>query len=413
MNLASRFQQLTLRLGSWLAIAGALLFGLALYIQNLAAFPSNVGVSEWWGSELAIRYCSGFVRRGLLGQMSWLTTGWLGYQAFYVQVLALLMAGAVLLLGFALGVGLVRRCGWRVGLLILMAPVGWPVMLNHAGALFRKDALQVILGAVLLAVWRWGLIQSVGFKKVLIGLLLTSIEVLAVFNHEPFALLILPVLAIAAFAISRSFWQSLVLIGPGSVAFLIAAWKRGDWAQVQCLGSDLQRLQLLVPGALPGSSITELALSKPSFFTWDLLPGKLFWSLVHGLVMSLAAVSAYALLMRRSGLQRAWFVAMALWLTQCLCAMPLFLATIDYGRWFSMMFGAGLFLILICCRRSPKEVLKFQLVGVPALSQWMLVLLEIALIPTHCCTYSADAVFGFIPYAGLSQVKAIVAPYLT
>ena len=58
MNLASRFQQLTLRLGSWLAIAGALLFGLGLYIQNLAAFPSNVGVSEWWGSELAIRYCS-------------------------------------------------------------------------------------------------------------------------------------------------------------------------------------------------------------------------------------------------------------------------------------------------------------------------------------------------------------------
>ena len=406
-------QSKRLLLLSILSISSSLLYGFTLYYLNLNVFPSNVGVSEWWGSELAIRYCSGFVRRGLLGQISWLTTGWLGYQAFYVQVLALLMAGAVLLLGFALGVGLVRRCGWRVGLLILMAPVGWPVMLNHAGALFRKDALQVVLGAVLLAVWRWGWIQSVGFKKVLIGLLLTSIEVLAVFNHEPFALLILTVLAIAAFAISRSVWHSLVLIGPGCVAFLIAAWKRGDWAQVQCLGSDLQRLQLLLPGALPGSSITELALSKPSFFTWDLLPGQLSWSLVHGLVMSLAAVSAYALLMRRSGLQRAWLGATALWLMQCLCAMPLFLATIDYGRWFSMMFGAGLFLILICCQRSPKEVLKFQLVGVPALSQWMLVLLEIALIPTHCCTYSADAVFGFIPYAGLSQVKAIVAPYLT
>jgi len=408
MNLASRFQQLTLRLGSWLAIAGALLFGLGLYVQNLAAFPTNVGVSEWWGSELAIRYCSGFVRRGLLGQISWLTTGWLGYQAFYVQVLALLMAGAVLLLGFALGVGLVRRCGWRVGLLILMAPVGWPVMLNHAGALFRKDALQVILGAVLLAVWRWGWIQSVGFKKVLIGLLLASIEVLAVFNHEPFALLILPVLAIAAFARSRSFWQSLVLIGPGCVAFLIAAWKRGDWAQVQCLGSDLQRLQLLLPGALTGSSITELALSKPSFFTLDLLPGQLFWSLVHGLVMSLAAVSAYAILMRRSGLQRAWFGALALWLTQCLCAMPLFLATIDYGRWFSMMFGAGLFLILISLSRPSRKLYGAGTLECSLPSQWSLLLLELVVIPTHCCTYSFDSIFAPIPYAALGLLKRSV-----
>jgi len=408
MNLTSRFQQLTLRFGSWLAIAGTLLFGLGLYVQNLAAFPTNVGVSEWWGSELAIRYCSGFVRRGLLGQISWLTTGWLGYQAFYVQVLALLMAGAVLLLGIALGVGLVRRCGWRVGLLILMAPVGWPVMLNHAGALFRKDALQVILGAVLLAVWRWGWIQSVGFKKVLIGLLLTSIEVLAVFNHEPFALLILPVLAIAAFARSRSFCESFVLMAPGCLAFLIAAWKRGDWAQVQCLGSDLQRLQLLLPGALPGSSITELALSKPSFFTWDLLPGQLFWSLVHGLVMSLAAVSAYALLMRRSGLQRAWFGATALWLMQCLCAMPLFLATIDYGRWFSMMFGAGLFLILICLSRPSSELYGAGTLECSLPSQWSLLLLELVVIPTHCCTYSFDSIFAPIPYAALGLLKRSV-----
>ena len=408
MNLTSRFQQLTLRLGSWLAIAGTLLFGLGLYVQNLAAFPTNVGVSEWWGSELAIRYCSGFVRRGLLGQISWLTTGWLGYQAFYVQVLALLMAGAVLLLGFALGVGLVRRCGWRVGLLILMAPVGWPVLLNHAGALFRKDALQVIFGAVLLAVWRWGWIQSVGSKKVLIGLLLTFIEVLAVFNHEPFALLILPLLAMAAFARSRSFWQSLVLIGPGCLAFLIAAWKRGDWAQVQCLGSDLQRLQLLLPGALPGSSITELALSKPSFFTWDLLPGQLFWSLVHGLVMSLAAVSAYAILMRRSGLQRAWFGALALWLLQCLCAMPLFLATIDYGRWFSMIFGAGLFLILICLSRPSRELYGAGTLECSLPSQWTLLLLELVVIPTHCCTYSFDSIFAPIPYAALGLLKRSV-----
>jgi len=46
MKLTARFQQQSLRLGSWLAIGGALLFGLGLYVQNLAAFPSNVGVTK-------------------------------------------------------------------------------------------------------------------------------------------------------------------------------------------------------------------------------------------------------------------------------------------------------------------------------------------------------------------------------
>ena len=38
MNLIARFQQQTLRLASWLAIAGSLLFGFGLYVQNLAKF---------------------------------------------------------------------------------------------------------------------------------------------------------------------------------------------------------------------------------------------------------------------------------------------------------------------------------------------------------------------------------------
>ena len=311
------------------------------------------------------------------------------------------MAGAVLLLGFVLAVGLARRCGWRVALLILMAPVGWPVMLNHAGALFRKDALQVLLGAALLAVWRWGWVPSKGFNKALLGSLLAAIQIFAVFNHEPFALLILPALAIAAYRKSRSLLTSLILVLPGLLAFVVAALKRGDWLQVQCLGSDLQRLRLLPLGALPGASITELALSKPSFFTWDLLPDQLSWSLVHGVVMSFAAVSAYALLMHSSGVQRTWTKASTLWLTQCLLAMPLFLATIDYGRWFSMIFCSGLFLILICFRESLNGSFKFS----PLMPQWNLVLLEIVVIPTHCCTYSFDSIFGLIPYSALGLLK--------
>ena len=293
MNLIARFEQPTLRLASWLAIAGALLFGLGLYIQNLAAFPSNVGVSEWWGSELAIRYCSGFVRRGLLGQVSWLMTGWLGHQASYVQVLSLLMAGAVLLLGFLLGVGLVRRCGWRVGLLILMVPVGWPVMLNHAGALFRKDALQVLLGAVLLLLWRSISREQSKNRRFAGFFLIALVQTFAVFNHEPFALLILPSLAIAEFQKSSSWFRSLLIVSPGLTSFLVAAIHRGNLSQVNCLAESLQGLGLLAPAARPGSSITELALSKPSFFTWDLSTAALSWSAGHFVVMSLAALASY------------------------------------------------------------------------------------------------------------------------
>ena len=237
---------------------------------------------------------------------------------------------------------------------------------------------------------------------------MAAIQVFAVFNHEPFALLILPALAIAAYGKSRSWLTSCMLVLPGLLAFVVAALKRGDWFQVQCLGSDLQRLKLLPPGALPGSSITELALSKPSFFTWDLLPDQLSWSLVHGLVMSFAAVSAYALLMNSSGVQRTWTKALILWLVQCLFAMPLFLATIDYGRWLSMMFGAGLFLILICLPPSQTKVLPVLSARSYSLIQWNLLLVEILVFPSHCCTYSFGSIFDFVPYAGLSQAKAVV-----
>jgi len=133
---------------------------------------------------------------------------------------------------------------------------------------------------------------------------------------------------------------------------------------------------------------------------------------VHGVVMSFAAVSAYALLMSSSGVQRTWAKAPALWLTQCLFAMPLFLATIDYGRWFSMMFGSGLFLILICCPPSQANVLPVLFARSSSLTQWSLLLVEMLVFPSHCCTYSFGSIFGFAPYAGLSQAKAVVFRFL-
>ena len=407
MSMIARCEQQTVRLGSWIAIAGASRFGFGLYVQNLAAFPSNVGVSEWWGSELAIRYCSGFVRRGLLGQVSWLMTGWLGHQASYVQVLSLLMAGAVLLLGFVLGVGLVRRCGWRVGLLILMAPVGWPVMLNHAGALFRKDALQVLLGALLLLLWRSISREQPNNRRFAGFFLIALLQILAVFNHEPFTLLILPCLAFAEFQKSASWFRSLLIVAPGLTSFIVAAIHRGNLSHVYCLAENLQGLGLLPVGALPGSSITELALSKPSFFTWDLSTVALAWSTVHFLVMSLAATASYVLLMSQSSVAYPLRKSACLWCIQLLAALPLFMATIDYGRWLAMMFCAGLFLILTVLPADKHVVIRPSM-SAPILAQYSLIILELLVLPTHCCTYGFERIYALIPYSGLSIVKSMI-----
>jgi hypothetical protein len=412
----------------WLALSGGLGHALALYVANLLAWPANVTVREWWGSELAIRYCQGFVRRGLLGQLSWWISGGLGQPSAYMHALSLLMALAALTVGLVLGGLLVRRCGWRAGLLILAAPVGWPVLLESAGSTFRKDPLQILFGLLLLWIWRQGVRGRPPRGAPGAWALLVVVQVVAVFNHEPFALLLLPVLALAALGPRRDWGRALLATAPGVLAFLLAAWQRGSAAQVACLRADLQRLGLLAPGEMPGSSITELALSRPSFFTWDLSASQLGWTLVHGAAMSLVAVLAYGLLMGlaqpevgASGGGRAPLGrALRLWLFQLGVASPLLLTTVDYGRWYAMVFGAGVGFLLLGgsgagllesvagaaegrrgCFGAPLPLVALALAG-----------LEIVLLPSGCCTYDAAHVFASIPYAAASQWKRLVLGWL-
>jgi len=423
----------------WLALCGALAYSLALYLSNLLAWPANVTVRQWWGSELAIRYCEGFVRRGLLGQFSWWISGGLGQPSAYVHALSIVMALAALGVGLSLGWLLVRRCGWRLGLLILAAPVGWPVLLESAGSTFRKDPLQILLGLLLLWIWRQRVRGQSPRTAPGAWTLLVAVQVVAVFNHEPFALLILPVLAIAALGPRRDWRRALLAIAPGALAFLLAAWQRGSTAQVACLRTDLQRLGLLAPGEMPGSSITELALSRPSFFTWDLSASQLGWTLVHGLAMSLVAVLAYGLLF---GLAQASGAgagaaplgrAIRLWLFQLAVASPLLLTTVDYGRWLAMLFCTGLGLLLLGRPWPVGQVAGARsgflglggfsgLVGFSVLAganrnplplmAAALAALELVLLPSGCCTYEAAHIFATIPYAAASQWKAHVLSLL-
>jgi hypothetical protein len=396
----------------WFAGVAALAYAFAHYLANLIAWPANVSVQHWWGSELAIRYCQGFVRRGILGQIAWQLSGWLGRQPEYALALALVMAFATLAVGLWLGRLLVRRCGWRLGLLILAAPVGWPVLLDSAGSTFRKDPLQILLGLLLLWIWR----QRVRGRSLRAApaawALLAAVEVFAVFNHEPFALLILPVLAIAAFGPQRDWGRALLATAPGLLAFLLVVWHKGNAAQVACLRADLQRLGLLAPGEMPGSSITELALSRPSFFTWDLTPSQLGWTLVHAVAMGLVAVLAYALLFGMAAPSASGPAplgrAIRLWLLQLGVASPLLLTTVDYGRWYAMLFCAGLGLILLGgYGLSPSRGAGplFQPVPLVAVA---LAGLELVLIPSGCCTYQASHIFAAVPYAAASQWKSLL-----
>ncbi|MBD2551645.1 hypothetical protein H6G65_19155 [Microcystis elabens FACHB-917] len=400
----------------WIAISGAISYATALYVANLLAWPANLSVREWWGSELAIRYCEGFVRRGILGQLAWLISDSVGWQSAYVHVLSLVMALAALGVGLGLGWLLVRRCGWRLGLLILAAPVGWPVLLESAGSTFRKDPLQILLGLLLLWIW----CQQVRGRSLRAApaawALLAGVQVFAVFNHEPFALLILPVLAIAALGTRQDWGRALLATAPGLLAFLLAVWHKGNAAQVACLRADLQRLNLLAPGELPGSSITELALSRPSFFTWDLSPPQLGWTLVHALAMSLVAVLAYALLFGLAQHSASGSAplgrAIRLWLLQLALASPLLLTTVDYGRWFAMLFCAGIGLILLGRQWPVRQPNVGRLSSTVPLAAVALAGLELVLLPSGCCTYQASQIMAVIPYAAASHWKALVLDFL-
>jgi len=398
---------------AWLSVAGAVIYDLALYIQNILSFPSNVGVSEWWGSELAIRYCAGFVRRGLLGQTSWLLTRFVDQQSAYVAVLAALMAASSLVLAFILYRSLSSKLALLPSLFILFAPTAMPVMLTHAGSLFRKDAFQLCLFALILfLVNKFDSASSARGKALFYGFA-AALQVAAVLNHEPFALLITPALFFARLLSRKSYLTSFILVLPSVLAFLLVILNKGRSEDVICLQDSLQSVGLLSENAMPGSSITELALKKPSFFTWDLNIDQLGWSLLHGILAICVTSSCYVLIVRRLRLWGAPSQHAGLFLLfQLAVSLPLFMATIDYGRWFAMLSCAGILALISTETDQSSHRLQISFATFSsnnALLHWPLIVLAFSLltiIPSHCCTYDSSQIFATIPYAGMSILKS-------
>jgi len=300
-------------------------------------------------------------------------------------------------------------------LLILSAPTAMPVMLTHAGSLFRKDAFQLCLFAlVLFIVHRFDAASSVRRKTFFYGLA-AVLQVAAVFNHEPFALLITPALFLARLLSRKGYRKSFLLVLPSAVAFALAVINKGRLEDVNCLQASLRSVELLPENALPGSSITELALTKPSFFTWDLSAGQLGWSLLHGFLAVCITWACYVLIVRQLSHRALPSRKAGVFLfSQILIALPLFMATIDYGRWFAMLACAGMLALLSIPKNEVASAQQISLADPEKFgmaNHWPLVLLSVSalvVIPSHCCTYQSSQVFASVPYAGLSVWKKII-----
>ena len=401
----------------WLSFISAFVYSCALFALNLSSFPSNVGVSEWWGSELAIRYCSGFVRRGILGQTAWSLTSLFDKQSAYVVVLSTLMALSSVILGFLLLYCLRKKLSLLPALLVLFSPTAYPVMLTHAGSLFRKDAFQLCLFFLILLLVKKFDESSSSMKRSFLYCATAGLQIFAVLNHEPFALLILPALFLARLFASHGYRDALMFSVPGVATFLLAAAYKGRPQDVSCLQTSLQSIGLLPPGARPGSSITELALTKPSFFTWDLTTDQLAWSLLHAILAICITWSCYLLIARRNKIcYQPWKQAGLFLLIQLLVALPLYMATIDYGRWFAMLACAGMLALLTMPTGESLNTRKAQMLATKTdqtTARIPLVLLSLGclfVVPTHCCTYAFAQIFTSVPYSGIGIWKQLLTP---
>ena len=133
------------------------------------------------------------------------------------------------------------------------------------------------------------------------------------------------------------------------------------------------------------------------------------WSFVHAMTAVAITYACYVILAKTSSSRplRKAFLILGL---QLVVALPLFMATIDYGRWFEMISCSGILLLLnnrTSLRESPAS-LPTPLHKSPGqkLSCHLLAASLLFVLPSHCCTYSSSKIFAFVPYAGLSITKS-------
>lgn len=104
--------------------------------------------------------------------------------------------------------------------------------------------------------------------------------------------------------------------------------------------------------------------------------------------------------------------ACSLWAIQMGLAMPLFVTTVDDGRMMAMTFCSGLAYLLLFRTPDPAARATVVLRSDRLRPAAWLALLELWLLPSHCCTYSVKQIIGFVPYAAASQWKALLLDWL-
>ena len=90
------------------------------------------------------------------------------------------------------------------------------------------------------------------------------------------------------------------------------------------------------------------------------------------------------------------------------------MATIDYGRWFSMLSCSGMLALLSMPTIEAVKgdnIQQSRSLSITVLDRVPTALLSLAcifVVPSHCCTYRLSQVFDLIPYSGLGIWKQIL-----
>jgi hypothetical protein len=312
-----------MRLNNSDKIASLLLFSLLvkLYFQIKVGYP----IGSWNVTEFLINYQSGFIRRGLLGELLFQIKD---YVDVYVVVLLISVASFAFLTYIMLKI--FKKHDMPKWVLLFPFLLGGMILLN---SWFRKDAMLLILF--------YFFIKNISVDKISNKLIALIILTFAMLIHESFVFLAFPYVAVKFLISDYRYRKSILILFPAiGVLYLILNHNGNTDMAVNIWNSWTSEFQIetikVSDGYIDGS-IGALAWSFEEgvsyfFKEWSNFDGgiysPLFWL---GVIIFVYIILVNTLLSKGSYDQKLLFSD--IYLIQSLGILPLFVLGWDYGRW--------------------------------------------------------------------------------
>ena len=211
-----------------------LFYSLAAYVFLLIIFSliNYNNITEWALVELLINYQGGFVRRGLLGELNFITKD---IFSSYYPIIPIIILSFLYLLNFFMLIFLflkLKKNNLLLFLIILLSPATILFNVYDPAALFRKDV--IFITAILLHTIIINLIFENKFKadsyNKLLSLIIIPILSINMLIHEVQIFFILPHILLSMFVYNNfkeNFKKFIVYLVP-FVFFLIVFFNKGD-----------------------------------------------------------------------------------------------------------------------------------------------------------------------------------------